>query len=243
MSEVKFNKRAYQATTKGGMIVPRYDANMETVQMGYYVRSLLATKNLITHYKFNFRNFTDDERAAMLKTTTELALLAVTNYLLIGLLFGYDDDDDDRYEKLRDKSGSLPFLGVADDPSHPFKAGGWFANHLLNLAVQVEAENDGWIPLPYLGLDDYMNMLKLESPAIGATLGRWSDLFTGIVDYMDYLITGDTSALYKREVGPYNWQQQGGTKFFNTLAKMGSLTGTTVEPIQGIKGLESRERR
>ena len=233
----------FQATTKGGMIVPRYDANMETVQMGYYVRSLLATKNLLTHYKFNFRNFTDEERAAMIKTTTELALLAVTNYLLIGLLFGYDDDDEDRYEKLRDRSGSLPFLGVADDPDHPFKASGWFANHLLNLAIQVEAENDGWIPLPYLGLDDYMNMLKLESPAIGATLGRWSDLFTGVVDYMDYLITGDTSALYKREVGPYNWQQQGGTKFFTTLAKMGSLTGTTVEPIQGIKGLESRERR
>jgi hypothetical protein len=173
----------------------------------------------------------------------EVGLMAVTNYLIIGLLFGYDDDDEDRYEKLRDRSGALPFLGVADDPEHPFKASGWFANHLLNLAIQVEGENDGWIPLPYLGLKDYLSMAKMESVAIGATVGYWVDFFEGVTDYMDYLISGDTSALYKRGVGPYNWQQQGGVKFFNTLGKMVSLSGSTIEPIQGIKGLESREKR
>ena len=225
------------------MVVPRYDANLETVQMGYYVRSLLAMKNLFTHYHFNFRNFNDDEIAAMRKTMAEVMIMSITNYLVIGLIFGYDDDDEDRYEKLRQRSGALPFLGVADDPEHPFKATGWFANHLLNLAIQVEAENDGWMPLPYLGLNDYLNMLKLESPSVGATLGRWKDFFVGATDYMDYLITGDTTALYKREVGPYNWQQQGSIKFLNTLAKMFTFTGTTVEPIQNIKGLESRERR
>jgi hypothetical protein len=233
----------FQHTLKNGMVVPRYDSNLETVQMGYYVRSLLATKNLFTHYKFNFRNFTGEETAAMRKTMVEVGLMAVTNYLIIGLLFGYDDDDEDRYEKLRDRSGSLPFLGIADDPDHPFKASGWFANHLLNLAIQVEGENDGWIPLPYLGLKDYLSMAKMESVAIGATVGYWVDFFEGVTDYMDYLISGDNSALYKRGVGPYNWQQQGGIKFFNTLGKMVSLSGSTVEPIQGIKGLESRERR
>jgi hypothetical protein len=233
----------FQATVKGGRIVPRYDGNMDTIAMGYYVEFFKGVKNMFTIYKGNIRNMTEGEIMASKKTLAEIGLLVLLSQLLIGLLFGWDPDDEDRYEKLRQKSGALPFIGVEDDPEHPFRAQGWFENHLLNLAIQVEAENDSWLPYPGMGLDAYADMFKLESIAMTATVDRWIDLIGQATNYVDYLVTGDQKALYKREVGPYEWQQQGSAKFLNHLMKTLTFTGTSVEPIQGIKGLESRENR
>ena len=94
-----------------------------------------------------------------------------------------------------------------------------------------------------MGLDAYADMFKLESIAMTATVDRWVDLIGQATNYVDYLVTGDQKALYKREVGPYDWQQQGSAKFLNHLMKTLTFTGTSVQPIQGIKGLESRENR
>ena len=232
----------FEFTIKDGMVVPRYDGNLDTVRMGTYVRSIMAIKNLMTYYKGNFRYTTPEERAALRKTITEIGLITIFNYIIIGFLFGYDDDDPERYNKLRKKSGSLPLPFVTQDPSAPFKLKGWLSNHLLNLAIQVEAENDGWIPLPYLGARDYINMLKLESPAIGATLDVYGKFLEGIYDQLNYWITGDESVLYKRQVGPYSWQDQGGNKLATSVFKYIGLTGKSVEPIYDIKGLSSREK-
>jgi hypothetical protein len=234
--QFKYDKRT-------NSFLPRYDGNMDTVAMGYYVQFFRGVKNLFTLYKFNVKQMTSDEVIASRKTLTEVALLALLSQIFIGLLFSWDSDDEDRFEKLRQKSGALPIPGVAKDPDHPFKAKGWFENHLLNLAIQVEAENDSWLPLPGMGLDDYANMIKMESIATSATIDRWVSLIGQTSNYMDYLITGDTDALYKREVGPYQWQQEGSAKALNHLMKTLTFTGSSVEPIQGIKGLESRENR
>lgn len=232
----------FEFTIKDGMVVPRYDGNLDTVRMGTYVRSIMAVKNLLTYYKGNFRYLSPEEKAALSKTVTEIGLMAFFNYIIIGLIFGYDPDDEERYAKLRAKSGSLPLPFVTEDPSRPFQLKGWLSNHLLNLAIQVEAENDGWIPLPYLGARDYINLLKLESPAIGATLNVYGKFLEGVYDQLNYLITGDESVLYKRQVGPYSWQDQGGNKLATSIFKYIGLTGKTVEPIYDIKGLSSREK-
>jgi hypothetical protein len=186
---------------------------------------------------------TDDEIMASRKTLTEIGGLIIITQLLIGLIFGYDPDDEDRYEKLRKKSGALPLPFTVDDPNHPFKAVGWFENHLLNLAIQVESEADSWLPWFGMGFDDYLGIIKMESIATSATLERWMDLFGGFADYIDYLITGDTSALYKRSVGAYEWQQEGSVKLMNPLMQSIALTGKVVQPIDAVKSLESRERR
>jgi hypothetical protein len=198
---------------------------------------------MFTTYKMNVKNMTEDEIRASKQTLAEIGLLALISQLFIGLIFGYDPDDEDRYEKLRKKSGALPMPFVVDDPNHPFKATGWFENHLLNLAIQVESENDSWLPWFGMGLDDYMGMVKMESIATSATLERWIDLFGRSADYVDYLVTGDQSALYKRAVGPLSWQQEGSAKLWNPLMQTFSVTGKVVEPIGAIKSLESRERR
>jgi hypothetical protein len=232
----------FQYRYEKGMILPRYDANLNDVSMGYYVEFLNGIKNLLVRYKGNVNLMTPNEVTAMKKTVVEVGMLLLISELIVGFLFDFDPDDDDKYEKLRQKSGPFPGLFVAED-EHPFKAPGWFSNHMLNLALQVRAENDSFIPYPRWGLQDYGNLLNMESVSLQATLDMYIKLFTGITDYADYKLTGDQTALYKREVGPYYWQQEGGLKFVNHLAKTLSLSGTTVEPVVAISGLQSRENR
>ena len=225
-----------------GMILPRYDANLNDISMGYYVEFLNGIKKLLTSYKGNVNLMTPNEITAMKKTVTEVGMLLLISELIVAFLFDFDPDDEDKYEKLRQKSGPFPGLFVADD-EHPFKAPGWLSNHMLNLALQVRAENDSFIPYPRWGLQDYGNLLNMESVSLQATLDMYIKLFTGITDYADYKLTGDQTALYKREVGPYYWQQEGGVKILNYAAKTLSLSGTTVEPVVAISGLQSRENR
>lgn len=229
-------------TPKGRMLVPRYDGNMDTIAMGYYTEFIRAMSRMFTVYKFNINNMTDTEKAAARKTLTEVGLLAFLNIFLIGMMFGWDDDDEDKYEKRRLKSGALPLPFVSEDPEHPFHIGGWFANHALNLALQVEAENDSWIPLPGMGLQDYASMLKLESIALSSGIDRYVYFFSELENILSYYVTGDTSGLYKREAGPYTWQQEGDFKFWNHLAKMLSLTGRAIEPVEDIEVVTKRNR-
>ncbi|NBP14003.1 hypothetical protein EBU95_06310 [bacterium] len=229
-------------TQSGYIIAPRYDGNMDTVALGYYVEFFRALTRMFTMYKFNVKNLTESEVAASLKTTSEILFLIILQNVIAGMIFGWDDDDEERYEKLRNKSGPLPLPFVADT-DYEFKPGGWFSNHLLNLTLQVEAENDSWIPLPGMGIPDYINMLKMESVGTSSTYERYKQLLQQGTNILDYYVTGNTSGLYKRDAGPYEWQQEGRFKFWNWLLKSMTLTGSTVEPIQSIKSLSSREKQ
>jgi hypothetical protein len=91
--------------------------------------------------------------------------------VIVPFLFGYDDDDEDRYEKLRRKSGPLPIFFA--EGKYDFNLKGWLSNHILNLAVQVGNENQSWLPVPGMGLDDYNSMLVLEGTALKSTISSY----------------------------------------------------------------------
>ena len=96
-------------------------------------------------------------------------------YFGANALFGYDPDDEDRYKKLRAKSGPLPTFGT-DENNDPFKFGGWASNHMLLLMTSVRAENQQFIPLPGLGLKEYAAMMDLKSVAFGPTISSYVDI-------------------------------------------------------------------
>lgn len=233
--EIFMERFKYRWSAEHRMIIPRYDGYTDSVGMGYYVEFLRATKRFFSVYKMNFYNLSDTERQAFNKVMMEGGLLLLFNTIIIGLLFGWDDDDEDRYAKLRAKSDALPLPFVTDNPDRDFKLNGWISNHLLNLALQIEAENDSWIPFPGMGLKDYTEMALLNSAALSATFGRWEDLITTLVDMAD-------GEVYKRTAGPYEWQTEGKYKFWNHLGKLFTFTGTTIEPIKGIETLDKRNK-
>ena len=172
----------------------------------------------------------------MIKTLTEIAgLIAVT--LALGMIFGYDDDDEERYEKLRATSGALPFFMVADDDERQFDALGFTKLHTLNLLMQVRAENEQFLPIPGVGLDNYMELLDLKSVAFGPT----TDTYTAMIDDMIAIVKQDEHAYYSRDTGPYEFQRKGGNKLVAKIAKLVGFTGSTIDPATAIQKFQNAQ--
>jgi hypothetical protein len=209
----------------------RMNPGLGDINEGYYITVMKTLSRMVTTDIKYMGYMTKDEKIAWIKTTTELfALIALS--MILAPMFGWDPDDPDKYEKLRKKSGAMPFFGlVPEDPENPFDGAGFLENHMLNLAMQVRSENEQFVPWPNFGLDDYTSMLDLKSLATGPTLKAYKQMFTVGLDE----VTGDPSAFYKRSIGPYDWQQEGGSKFLNYLFKSFGLTGSSIDPGTAIK--------
>ena len=230
------NRWGYKWDKERKLFMHRYDANLDTMTKGYYIETLQFAAKTLKDLGKNIPYMNDQEKIAVKKTLAEVGLLVLIGVVGVGMIFGYDSDDDDRYEKLRQKSGPLPILGAKDD-KNPFHLSGWLSNHLLSLTLAVRQENESWLPVPYMGLDDYNGMLKAEGAALKTTVTSYVRILEDVVD----LVKGDPSSHYKREVGALPWQQEGGLKIANHAAKMIGITGKITEPVVGIKSTEAFE--
>ena len=221
---------------KNGQAQARMQVGLGEWAEGYYVSLTRHIYDVFRHGPKRLIYMTADERRAWFKTVADFAILALF-LVLENALFGWDDDDPERYNKLRQKSGPLQGPFVADD-EYKFNAGGFLSNHALNMMMQVRAEQQQFIPLPGLGLRNYKDMMDQlgTSAAFSPTLGTGFSLTQDTFN----MLTGSEKAYYKREVGPYDWQQAGGSKFIAHLAKSAGLTGTFWQSELGIKKLESQ---
>jgi hypothetical protein len=209
---------------KNGMAMARYQPGLGTMAEGWYVTIFKQMADILRSGPKRFTYMTSDERRAWLKMTADVIGLALL-YFLQSWLFGWDADDEERYQKLREKSGPMPGLFVAES-EYEFNMGGWLSNHALNLLIQTHGEQYQFLPIPGLGLKQYTEMLDLSSIAFGPTLQNYAKIAEDLV----YLGSGDKRAFYQKEVGPYEWQQAEGMKLINHIAKSIGVTGTTVDP-------------
>jgi len=215
----------------------RYDIGTSDVAEGWYITTIKSLITAISSGGKSLPYMTPTERSAFLRVFSEVGMLSILS-MLMPLLFNWDPDDDERLTKLREKSGSLPGPLVAQS-DYAFNLSGWLENHALNLVMQVRAENEQWVPTPGMGLDDYKRKLDVSSLAFGPTIDAYVNIFQDVF----YMATDDPSAQYKREVGPYIWQQQGGRKILAHFAKTVGLTGSTVDPVVAIKNFTSVQAR
>ena len=221
---------------RGNILDPkaRYDVGLNDTYMGYYIVALRALKEGIASGGKDFFSMLPEEKQAFAKIIMEAGII-VGMSLIIALLFGFDADDEDKYEKLRKKSGALPInLGIfetVDDPEHPFKLGGYMSNSLLALTLKTRQEQMNWIPLPGVGLNNYLEMLTFKSLAISQTVGNLVKMLGQGVD----ILQGDDKAYYVRDVGPYSFQKEGSPKLGNTAFKFLGITGTQTDPILATK--------
>lgn len=222
-----------------GNVRPRFNAGLGNVHMGYYVSTLRSLQRIIKTRGGWMHYMTPQEKADALKTLTEV-VIAMLLLALLGPLFGWDPDDEEKYEKLKRKSGPLPLPGVTEDPRYPFDTMGFVENHALLLMMQLRNENEQFIPWPNYGLDDYVGVLNLKSIAMDPTFKKGEDIITMLLAQ----VQDDPSAYYKRSIGPYAWQQEGGSKLANYAFKTLGITGSATDPIKGIKdliGVKSRK--
>jgi hypothetical protein len=54
-----------------------------------------------------------------------------------------------------------------------------------------------------------------------------------------HMATGDDSAIYKQDVGPYFWQEEGDYKLWNHIGGIFGVRGKNYDPIHAIKSRET----
>ncbi len=232
------NRFAFSGNLLHGTARGRYDYVLGDTKEGFYITSLKLLRDTMKSMGKNLPYMTAEEKQAAIRITSEIAVLMIMS-MLLPALFGYDPDDEDRYAKLRKKSGPMPFLFVDEDPTRPFDMGGWLGNHMLLMIAQIRGENDQFLPFPGFGANDYEQYTDIKSLVMGPTI---KSLFN-ITEDLGYMVTGDERAYYKRNVGSYSFQDEDSLKLWSHLAKTVGLTGGTIDPAVAMKNYQNAQNR
>ncbi len=150
---------------------------------------MLKDADYLRHY------MTPREKAALKKMLVETAYI-ITLMLLAAIVFGYDDDDPDRFKKMKQREKDYGLQG-------------WVANHALYQVLMIQKENQLFNPI--FGAQDWLDFTKSSTivvqPTIGSLLKITKDLF--------YLVTGDESA--------YSEVEMNNRKLFATTIKIADV--------------------
>jgi hypothetical protein len=161
---------------------------------------------------------TKEEKAAFRKMVTEgvtLALMAMA----ITLIFGWDPQDEDRFQKLAKREEDYGYFG-------------WMGNHMLYQLIATKRENQSFIPLPWVGgLEEWYKYGDATSIAFGPTIG----LYLKILADLGYMATGSEKAVYRQESGPYPWQEEGDYKLWNHILSIYGIKGKNLSPIWALR--------
>jgi hypothetical protein len=211
----------------------KYNPGLGDMQKGFYIQTANFLINIFRTAGKNIMYASNEEKRALIKFGTEMAMLAIIP-LLCSFLFGFDPDDEDRYKKLRKKSGALGAPFTVDDKNRDFNLLGFTELHALHLLMQIRQENEQFNPFCG-GVKQINSMLDLKSVVWGPT----TDSMTQIMEDIKKTVQNDPRAYYTRDIGPYEWQQKGSNKTANHLAKMFGFTGTSLDPALAIQNLQA----
>ena len=209
----------------------RYDWMTGKPTIGFYLNAYLGMKELVTSKGKYWAYMDEQQKADMIRALSE-SLAIITFALLASMVFGYDPDDKDRFEKMRERSGAL---GTDD-----FKTFGFIQNHTLLLLLGTQMETSAFVPLPSLagvnlGGDDYIKMASTTTSAFGNTIS----LYAKIYQDLGRLLVGSEKAFYSRKEGEYWWEQKGRPKVIGHLLKTVGVTGSSGQVDKAIEGLEN----
>lgn len=231
------NRWQHRGSIWKGTTRSRYDAAVGDTAMGFHLEALRAVFKILKT-KGNYVNFVkDSEKAAIMSTIMDVFYVMLL-HMAITMLFDFDEDDEDKFAKLREKSGPLPFFGVAEGQDE-FKLGGWLSNHALLLSMQLKNESLQWLPIPGYGFQNYMDMLNMKSVAMTNTFDNFKKISIGLIDHAGHNLFGtdDSKAYFDQKEGPYEWMQEGGSKVMTYTGRVFGVTGKDIDPALGVTSL------
>lgn len=173
---------------------------------GYYVTTFNAMKDTLKEGKKNWHTYTEEEKRNMMKTAAEIGY-SMLMMLIISLL-GWDEDDEDKYKKLEED---------------------WVRAYLIFQIMAIKSESETFIPLPSMGLDEWLRNITTVSVAFN-TLKRYRKLSEDLALW----VMRDEDAYYDKNYGVY---EKGDVKFMADLYKITGLKNWLVlqDPKEGIK--------
>jgi hypothetical protein len=205
----------------------RYNWDIGDLHEGFYRTSMKALWEIIRSGGKNAKYLSGDQKRAMRKTAAEAIRVALITNIMIPLILGFDDDDPDRFAKIRERQGGE---GLFDEN---LKFGGWLSNQFLYTMLKTQDEAS-----TFMRLESYMSIIQDSSVVFSPTSKVW---YRALVNFWNDL-TGDDSAYYKQDVGPYGWQKEGEAKWKNDFFKAFGLTGKNIDPELAIKKYERMKK-
>jgi len=188
------------------MIRRRFDSKKENYMIGEDIEgywktflrlNLTMMRDLMRDGKMYWHTFTPEEKRNYITTLNEVAFVVISS-LLIGLVYGFDADDPDKYKKLKENS--------------------YAENLTLLIALQAKAETEMLTVMPFWNVESQVIPPVLTelpkiimNPTIGFSIVNdlWKTINAGYGQ-----ITGDESAYYDRNMPAYNIEK-GDSKFIH----------------------------
>ena len=207
-------------TTKGNRGGHVYNWDTMTLEKGYYPTAFQNIYQLTKSLMKDWALMTDSEKVAMRKVITEGLLMFLLAMVVGSWYFGYDPEDEDRFDKIKDRNETW---------------GGYFGNHLLYLLMMTRVENEAFIPV--IGFEDWANYFGNTTIATANTV----NVYIKIMKDLWQISSGNPDAVYKQEEGPYKWQEKGRYKLWNHIGTMYGIKGKNKDPYWAIKKYETYE--
>jgi LysM repeat protein len=216
-------------------LVARYDWALGKTKKGYYVTGFQFLVDMLKTKGQNIKYMTEEEKVAFRKLSAE-GLFIIASALIVSALFGYDEDDEDKWEKIAERSEAFGTDG--------YNTYGFLTNHALLLLLGTQAETTAFIPLPKigglnLGADDYIKMVTQTSTAFNNTIQLYIEIFS---DFLN-MVTFNGASRYKRDAGPYPWEEKDQLKIIDHIFKTVGFTGSSGDPETVIKNLKASGER
>jgi len=233
------NRFGAELEFKEGQMLPefraRYDWALGKTRKGYYVTSMQFLVDMLKSKGQNVKYMKEEEKVALKKLAAE-SLFVISFALMASLLFGYDDDDDDKWKKIAERSEAFGTDG--------YKTFGFLQNQMLVLLMGTQAETTAFVPLPKVGginfgLDDYSKMLTSTSTAFGNTILLYAQI---LQDFLN-IATFNGASRYQRDAGPYAWEEKDDLKIIDHLLKTIGFTGSSGDPETVLKNLRASGER
>ena len=216
-------------------LVARYDWALGKTKKGFYITGFQFLVDMLKTRGKNLKYMTEEEKIAFRKLSAE-GLFIIVSALLVSALFGYDEDDEDKWKKIAERSEAFGTDG--------YNTYGFLTNHALLLLLGVQGETTAFIPLPKigginLGADDYIKMVTQTSTAFNNTIQLYIEILS---DFLN-MATFNGASRYKRDAGPYPWEQKDNLKIIDHLFKTVGFTGSSGDPETVLKNLKASGER
>lgn len=153
--------------------------------------------SLLETHKLDMASATPEEKEAA-KIMMKEIIASLTMLVLIGLVFGFDDDDEDRYKKLKDNN--------------------WLTNFALLTLLNAKKETDAFSVYPFLNVNE-----NLTPPIVSETWNYFTSPFLGFgaVDKGKKVLNAVTGFIFNEEgytqSRPQDFIEKGDTKLEHAL--------------------------